>query len=64
MMETSDEDETRSSPKDIKFLLVHGTADHKVHFQHTAELSKALVEQVRQSAVSDFRDKIVIQLVE
>ncbi|KAJ8255209.1 hypothetical protein GJAV_G00202300, partial [Gymnothorax javanicus] len=30
-------------PKDLNFMLVHGTADANIHFQHSAELIKTLV---------------------
>lgn len=47
-----------------KFLLVHGTADDNVHFQNTAELTRALVAANVQYEFYMYTDKIIVYMAE
>ncbi|XP_078259579.1 inactive dipeptidyl peptidase 10 isoform X5 [Rhinoraja longicauda] len=43
--------------KDVNFLIIHGTADANVHFQHTAELIQHLVKAERNYTMQVYPDE-------
>ncbi|XP_055494791.1 inactive dipeptidyl peptidase 10-like [Leucoraja erinacea] len=43
--------------KDVNFLIIHGTADANVHFQHTAELIQHLVKAERNYTMQIYPDE-------